>query len=280
MIEIAHSKDTLNVLSVDFAKHNKPYDIRQRTRLPHYLIRLQTEGTAHVWNEDHYNFVEAGDLLLYRMNDVYELKIGFSNPYTNELLPKINSTDYFLMIQGTWIEKWWAAKERSSLTSIRLDERLITLWRQIIQEKRRIHDSIEEVLQYLTKAFFFMLDRLIDESNSSQAKSRYVPICNHMKYYIEQHATELFTLQQVADHASLSVSRAGHLFKEVFGQTIMDYAIEVRISMACERIEYSKMTLEQIAELCGFQSYTYFHRTFKTRTGQSPSEYRERNTRK
>ncbi|WP_152391818.1 helix-turn-helix domain-containing protein [Paenibacillus guangzhouensis] len=272
------SEGTLEVLLVDYAKHYRPYDNRERSRLPHYLIRLQTEGSAHVWVNDHFELVEPGDLLLYREGDIYELKIGFQHPASNEVLPKINSMDYFLMIRGSWVEEWWNQRERKPKTRIRLDDRLITLWRQMIQEKRRFHDSMEEIVQYFTKSFFLMLDRLLEESNVSIAKSKYVPICNHMKDYIEQHAAESITLQDVADHAKLSVSRAGHLFKEVFGQTIMDYAIEVRISTARERIEFSKMTLEQIAELCGFQSYTYFHRTFKTRTGLSPSEYRELNT--
>lgn len=276
---LVHNND-LEVLSVGYAKHMKPYDNRYQERLDHYLIRLQTEGSAHVWNKDHFEAIEAGDLLIYPMGSIYELKIGFANPYTNQLLPKMVSTDYYFMLRGEWLTTWWAAKERARKTSIRLDERLITLWRQVIQEKRRIHDTNDEMLVHLTKAFFIMLDRLLDESNSSLSKSKYLPICNHMKDYIEQHAADRLTLQEVADHAGLSISRAGHLFKEVFGQTIMDYAIEVRISIACERMEYSKMTLEQIADLCGFQSYTYFHRTFKSRIGLSPSEYRERTTRK
>lgn len=273
-------ENTLNVHTCNYAKHYKPYDLRQKNELNYYLIRLQTEGSAHAWIDNRYEPVQTGDLLLFGLGDIYELKIGYSNVYTNDELPKINSMDYYLMLTGSWIDSWWKQKNRPHKVRIRLDDRLITLWRQIMQEKRRIHDQSEEIVHHLTIAFLHMLDRLIEEYDEAHAKSKYAPICNHMKYFIEQHAAESFTLQQVADDASLSVSRAGHLFKEMFGQTIMDYAIEVRLSMACERIEYSKMTLEQIAELCGFQSYTYFHRTFRTRLGLSPSEYRERNTRK
>jgi AraC family transcriptional regulator of arabinose operon len=33
------------------------------------------------------------------------------------------------------------------------------------------------------------------------------------------------------------------------------------------------MTLEHIAETCGFASYSYFHRVFRSHFGMSPAEY-------
>ncbi|MNT70655.1 HTH-type transcriptional regulator GadW [compost metagenome] len=44
--------------------------------------------------------------------------------------------------------------------------------------------------------------------------------------------------------------------------------------MARERIIYSPMPLEHIAETCGFANYTYFHRQFRKRFGMSPKQFR------
>ena len=63
------------------------------------------------------------------------------------------------------------------------------------------------------------------------------------------------------------------IFKKVFKQSINDYAIEVRLSMAREKIAAGEMTLEEIAYLCGFSTYPYFNRTFRTRYGITPSAY-------
>jgi AraC family transcriptional regulator, arabinose operon regulatory protein len=81
-------------------------------------------------------------------------------------------------------------------------------------------------------------------------------------------------LEQVAMHVGLSVSRAVHLFKSVFDQSMMQHTIEVRLALARERILYSSFTLEQIAESCGYASYSYFHRMFRARFGISPKAYR------
>ncbi|UUZ97522.1 helix-turn-helix transcriptional regulator [Paenibacillus sp. P25] len=72
----------------------------------------------------------------------------------------------------------------------------------------------------------------------------------------------------------MSLSRAVHLFKACYGKTMIQYALEIRLNAALERMKYSSMTLEQIAETCGFASYSYFHRVFRARYGVSPAQYR------
>ena len=51
----------------------------------------------------------------------------------------------------------------------------------------------------------------------------------------------MFKLEDVAAHVGISVSRAVHLFKEAFGTTIMQYTMDVRLSMAKERIVFSPL---------------------------------------
>lgn len=92
--------------------------------------------------------------------------------------------------------------------------------------------------------------------------------------YIEEHATTVFKVEDVAKHAGLSVSRSVHLFKSAVGKTIMEYTQEIRLAAALERMKYTTHTLEQIAEDCGFGTYPYFHRVFKKKYGVAPGMYR------
>lgn len=62
--------------------------------------------------------------------------------------------------------------------------------------------------------------------------------------------------------------------KKMFGQSIMQYGQHIRLSMERERILFSKMSLEQIAETCGFNSYTHFYRVCRAKYGVSPREFR------
>jgi AraC family transcriptional regulator of arabinose operon len=44
--------------------------------------------------------------------------------------------------------------------------------------------------------------------------------------------------------------------------------------MAKERIVFSPLSLEDVAETSGFANYTYFHRVFRSRFGVSPKQFR------
>jgi AraC family transcriptional regulator of arabinose operon len=96
-----------------------------------------------------------------------------------------------------------------------------------------------------------------------------------MKRFIEENATARFKIEEPASYAGLSVSRSVHLFKEHTGLTMLEYATEIRLSAALERMKYTTMPLEQIAETCGFGEYSYFHKVFKQHYGVSPGTYRK-----
>ncbi|WP_414694936.1 helix-turn-helix domain-containing protein [Paenibacillus sp.] len=67
------------------------------------------------------------------------------------------------------------------------------------------------------------------------------------------------------------------MYKQFFGKSIIQYAQEVRLKVARERMLYTQTPLEVIAETSGFPSYTYFYRVFKKAFGVSPKQYRSSN---
>jgi AraC family transcriptional regulator, arabinose operon regulatory protein len=243
----------------------------ERQGLQTYLFRIQTEGHCEAWIHDRLEPVVPGDLLMFGPGEPYELRVGIPAPPQG----KIHSTDYFIMCQGPWLDEWWSERQaKSTKTYIGLDESWISLWRQIILEKRRIRDADSIIAEHLLRLLCLTLDRAIKERTTASPSSRSY-VAYRLKHYVERHAIEPFTLEEAAESVDMSVSRASHLFKDTFGQSIIDYAIEVRLSLACERIRFSSMTLEQVAETTGFHSYSYFHRMFRARMGISPKRYRE-----
>jgi AraC family transcriptional regulator, arabinose operon regulatory protein len=141
----------------------------------------------------------------------------------------------------------------------------------MIEKRRPASSQNEELTGYLLRALCLTLERAINET---------VPTFNvpytviRMLRYIEEHATSPFKIEDVARHAGLSVSRSVHLFKSSVGKTMIEYALEIRLSAAMERMKYTSLTLEQIAEECGVGSYPYFHKVFHKRYGIAPGVYR------
>lgn len=206
--------------------------------------------------------IEKGDLLLIKPGDHYELLVNAGQ----------NSGDYHLVCEGSWVDEWWSRTEKPDVSRINLDERILTLWRHIMIEKRR-PTSIqnEELASYLLRALCISLERAVNETDQSFSLPYSV---TRMMRYIEEHATVPFKIEDVAQNVGLSISRSVHLFKSSIGKTMMEYAQDIRLSIAIERMKYTSMTLERIAEDCGFGTYPYFHKVFKKKYGVPPGLYR------
>ncbi|MCS7459316.1 AraC family transcriptional regulator [Paenibacillus doosanensis] len=259
------------ILSSGYSYHSQRFQTGYKESMRHYLFRLQTEGCCQALVNGTMTRIETGDLLLYQPGDVYDLRV---EEHANKLGQTIvSSGDYYIMCKGEWLAAWWRKSKKPQKVRIAAYERLLTLWRQIVLEKRRIEDENPELSDYLLRALCLHIDRAIVETRTLHGSSF---LASRMKSFIEEHAILPFKVEDVAAHVGLSVSRAVHLFKECFGKTMIQYALEIRLSTSIERMNYTDMTLEQIAETSGFGSYSYFHRVFRDKYGMTPKDFRFR----
>jgi AraC family transcriptional regulator, arabinose operon regulatory protein len=251
-----------NIFFCGYSYHTQRYYAQHKSGFPFYLLRLQTEGVCEVGVKGKKMNLEKGDLLLIKPGDYYELLVKENQ----------NSADYHLAVEGTWVEEWWNRSAKPSVSRIDLDEKLLALWRHLIIEDRRpSSENNNELSDYLLRALCLSLERAVTEKAPSFNRPYTV---TRMMRYIEEHATTAFKVEDVARHAGLSVSRSVHLFKSSVGKTMIEYALEIRLAAASDRMKYTAMTLEQIAEDCGFGSYPYFHRVFHKKYGVAPGAFR------
>lgn len=257
---------------VGFSKHAVPffYD-EQRNGLGSYLFRLQTEGIARALVMGQMIDVLPGDLLLYKPGDPYIIQIDHVGQ--DGLSANPISVDFFVFCAGEWLDEWWAASPKPSRIRIPLEESLINLWREFAWEAIQFDQLSEQISDYFLKMLCLKIERVLNNLHSAES-NKGVFISYRMKTFIEENLSNPFTIEDVAKHVGLSVSRTTHLFKSSFGMSIIQYAHELRLKIAVQRMIYDSVPLNEIASDCGFGSYSYFNRLFRSRFRISPQAYR------
>jgi AraC family transcriptional regulator of arabinose operon len=93
--------------------------------------------------------------------------------------------------------------------------------------------------------------------------------------YLCQNLAERVTLEGLAAHCNLSVSRLAHLFRAQVGLTPQQFQEQQRLLRARQLLELSGHSIGQIAAEVGFDNPFYFTLRFKRLTGLSPRDYRK-----
>ena len=93
--------------------------------------------------------------------------------------------------------------------------------------------------------------------------------------YIKENLAEKLTLEDAAEHVSLSKSYFCRILKDELGYTFTEYVNHLRVERAKLYLRDNTMSIADIAYAVGFDDQSYFTRIFKKLTNVSPGQYRK-----
>ncbi len=128
------------------------------------------------------------------------------------------------------------------------------------------YHSHEKMANILNCILFELIDTVSLGSNDKNVLS--------VLKYIDENLTERITISEIGKAVHLSNDYISHCFKRELGRSVMDYVNERRMLLARNMISGGEMSLTDIAEALGYESYSYFSRVFKRYFGVSPIRYR------
>lgn len=96
--------------------------------------------------------------------------------------------------------------------------------------------------------------------------------------FIDMNSEKNTSVSELAERCNMSVSNFYMLFKKFKDTTPVEYRNHTRISRAMRILKSDRqISIEELSQLLGYESPTYFRRTFKKITGKTPREYRSSN---
>lgn len=93
---------------------------------------------------------------------------------------------------------------------------------------------------------------------------------------MEDHLDKPLSNQKLASIARMPASSFTRNFTRVFHESPQAFYMQRRLAQASHLLEQTGITIEEIAEACGFCDRNYFTSVFARKTGQSPASFRNR----
>jgi AraC-like DNA-binding protein len=94
------------------------------------------------------------------------------------------------------------------------------------------------------------------------------------KLFVQTHAEEPISLEQVVQHVHVSRFYFCKLFKKTTGMTLTEYVARVRVEKAKTLLVDPSLRISEIVYAAGFGSIPRFNSVFKSCVGVPPTEYR------
>ena len=137
-------------------------------------------------------------------------------------------------------------------------------------QKADVAKTMEEILK-LNHEVWTIFVETVNEYKKENPYSKPILTCLN---YIDSHFNEKITLEMVAAQIGINPCYLATLFKKETGQTFGEYILNIRIETSKALLTQTDYTFSEIAYSLAFCSQSYFTKTFHTRTGYTPREYR------
>lgn len=217
-----------------------------------YIIPI---GTHHVYRPS--SPLSKDELIVYNclFDKQVSQKLGLSYPIPDQIYQILNN----------------------ETASYRKYKDIVSEGRKIIEDMHQEYFSKQagyEAVLYaqLTKLLVYLYRLETNQILSAPAQSGISIILS----YIEKNYSQTITLAKAAQLISTSPSYVQKIFKQVTGQSFIEYIQNVRVKKSLDLLQHPSYSIKEIAHHVGYRDLKFFYALFKKKTGHSPAQYRAR----
>ncbi|MBQ8410575.1 MAG: helix-turn-helix transcriptional regulator [Ruminiclostridium sp.] len=116
---------------------------------------------------------------------------------------------------------------------------------------------------------------LITEKSTPRSSEAYSEIFSNLRKEMKYSPQNNWSISDASVRTGLSGSHFQRLYKKHFGNSFTEELISFRMERAKYLLKNTSMSVQRIAEECGYTNSAHFMRQFKEREGKSAGQYRK-----
>lgn len=128
---------------------------------------------------------------------------------------------------------------------------------------------------YMKLLFFKLVNQLYMTTTEKGAEHPHYERMQNLRNDIYNNPCFEWTINDMSKRLSMSRSGFQHIYKDIFGVSVLKDIINSRLSRAKHCLITTDMTIAQISRNCGYNSESYFMRQFKEKYGVTPTGFRK-----
>ena len=218
------------------------------------MISCIPENVLHTTNSDagipaywEYLYIDAAETLKHYQRSSQEIR---------DILAAVNARAFFVNAQEAPM--------------------IATLIRAILEETKQEKEYHQECIRGMVYALLFEIARFNGKRASRTIGGNGSLAFEKAIEYVEKNYANNFKIVDLAKECHMSETHFRRIFQEKMNMTPIEYVNFVRIRKACELIDKTDISMEDVALKVGFITPSTFNRNFRRIVGTSPYQWKKR----
>ncbi len=223
-------------------------------------------GSGSFWNDGDQYILQAGDLIAVNANSLHDLSTTEDFVY------------YYLIVDRSFCLANHFDSNKLRLRTEKFRDEVLTEHFHKLKDAYETPKSTPFRTQRIRAIVLTMMAHLGERYStpSEESENTHLSTClrQAIAYIRQNYKNPALSLDEIAEFVGLSKYYFAHKFKQITKHTCVWYINMVRCTHAKEMLIETDLKAGEIGTLCGFNSHSYFTRTFHDYVGLSPDEYR------
>ena len=232
-----------------------------------WVLQFQISGKTTIITPDEKILLEPGSILISPPGTPYTYKVPSANDMTKYYLI-FRFSPLLEMLLGREIRRHGMKVKFQDPSSIQ----------SLLEEIRDLFEKQEYIFhEQLTIKLYELICKIRNAVRMTSSEGVFLQKLNKA---VNDLMNQQITLDKLSDSFGVGKFTLIREFQKHTGMTPVAYMIQIRHKYAQQLLLMSDMTINEIAECCGYSSVSFFISDFKKHQGITPGQFRARNSAK